>query len=463
MNDMSSLSLRRPARASILLTLGLLFAPMWFAADSLFSFPANARQARPNYARQIEPILLEKCMACHNHSTRKGELNLESYDALKSGGKRGNPIVPGSSVDSLLVKMIEGTMKPQMPLGDRLSPDEIKIIKAWIDAGAPGPTEISDKEVHTPAINRDATSAIPNIKPSVPVKSAISALSFAEDGSLLAVGRYQEVELLNLGNGQFTGKLAGEASQVRALAFSPDGKLLAAAGGNPGQFGEIKLWDVAGRNELRVIRGHRDNIFAVAFSPDGRTLATCSYDRLIKLWDVASGNEIKTLKDHTDAVFSIAFSPDGKRLASASADRTVKIWDVASGQRLYTLNDALDAVNTIVFHPSGRILMGAGADRTIRLWALDQAEGRQINSLIAHEDAINVLALSPDGKLLASAGADNALKLWNATTLEEHLTIERQPDWVFALSFSPDGKQLAAGRYDGSIAIYDPFTGKKVN
>jgi WD40 repeat protein/mono/diheme cytochrome c family protein len=422
---------------------------------------ARAVQTKPNYVKQIEPLLLEKCAACHNHTTRKGELNLETYEALMAGGKRGAAIIPGKSSESLLVKMIEGVVKPRMPLGDELSAEEIKLLKAWIDAGAAGPEKAAAKS--EPAAN-ESTNSLPNIKPSKDASAPVSAIAFHPDGSLIALGKYQLVELRDAKTSKPVAPISGFTNQVRAVAFSSDGKLLAAAGGNPAQFGEVKIWDVAERRELRTIRGHRDNIFSVAFSPANNSgsqlLATCSYDRMIKLWDVATGNEVKNLKDHTDAVFAVAFSPDGKLLASASADRTVKIWDVATGVRLYTLSDALDAVNSIAFHSSGKLLAGAGADRIIRIWEIGATEGRQVKSLIAHEDAINVIAFSPDGKTLASAAADKSLKLWDAAKLEEFHSAEKQSDWIFSLSFNPDGKRLAVGRYDGSIDFYDSTTGK---
>jgi WD40 repeat protein len=417
-------------------------------------------QTQPGF-EQVATIFQEKCIVCHNHTTRKGDLNLESYESLMTGGKRGVSIIPGKSGESLLGKMIEGVVKPRMPLGDELSADEIKLIKTWIDSGASGPNAAATKtETVSPATTRSI--AVPDIKPKATAKAAISALAFSKDNSLIAVGGYLEVELLNAHDGKSVARLPGHANQIRSVAFSPDGKLLAAAGGNPSQFGEVKIWDVAARKELLTIRGHRDNIFAVAFSPDGKALATCSYDKMVKLWDVATGSEIKNLKDHTDAVFSVAFSPDGKLLASASADRTVKIWDVATGIRLYTLSDALDSVNSIAFSPSGKLLAGAGADRIIRLWEIGATEGRQVKSLIAHEDAVNVIAFSPDGKTLASAAADKSLKLWDAAKLEELHSPEKQSDWIFSLSFSPDGKRLAVGRYDGSIGFYDPITGKNL-
>jgi WD40 repeat protein len=420
--------------------------------------PALGFQTQSGF-RQVETIFQEKCVACHNHTTRKGDLNLESYESLIAGGKRGAAIVSGKSSESLLVKMIEGSVKPKMPLGDELSFEEIKRIKAWIDSGAIGPDKALAKPESAPV---ELATSLPNIKAAKDATASVSALAFQPKGSLIALGKYKEVELRDAKTGKTIPPIPGLSNQVRALAFSADGKLLAAAGGNPAQFGEIKIWDVATRKELHSIRGHRDNIFSVAFSPDGKLLATCSYDRMVKLWDVTTGTEVKNLKDHTDAVFAVVFSPDGKLLASASADRTVKIWDVANGARLYTLNDALDAMNTIAFHPNGKLLAGAGADRIIRIWEIGATEGRQIKSLIAHEDAINAIAFSPDGNLLASAGADKLLKLWDATKLEELHTAEKQSDWIFSLSFSPDGKRLAVGRYDGSVGFYDPVTGKRM-
>ena len=413
----------------------------------------------------VDAIIQDKCIVCHNHTTRKGDLNLESYAALMNGGKRGAPVIAGKSAESLLVKFLEGTMKPQMPLGDQLSAVEIKAFKDWIDTGAKGETAMGRQgdganvgggaktEAPSPKPN------IPDIKPTIPVKAAISSL--AMHGAMIAIGSYQQIELLN-SEGKLLNKLSGASNQVRALAFSPDGKLIAAAGGNPAQFGEVKIYNVTDGKEVNSMRGHRDNIFSIAFSPDGKMLATCSYDKMVKLWDVASGKELKNLKDHTDAVFAVAFSPDGKLLASAAADRNVKIWDVATGERLYTLNESLDAVNTIAFHPSGKFLAGAGADRIIHIWEIGAKDGKQVRSLISHEDVINQIAYSPDGKIIVSTGADKVIKFWDSSNLAELKVLEKQSDWVMAMAFSPDGKQLAVGRFDGSVVIYDYHSGKGV-
>lgn len=437
----------------------LKFSLTAFTVALLLASSHTRPQSVTSYSK-VDAIFQSRCVACHGHTSRASGLNLESFEGLINGGKRGAPVIAGRSSESLIVKFIDGTLMPRMPLGDQLSSDEISTIKAWIDAGAKGPTVAA---AMTDVMKSEATGKanIPDIRPTVPVRAAISSLAFHPNGSMLALGGYKDIELVGT-DGKTVARLEGCASQVRGLAFSPDGKLLAAAGGSPGQFGEIKIWNVAERKEVQSIRGHRDNIFAVAFSPDGRLLATCSYDRMIRLWDTTSGKEIRNLKDHTDAVFSLAFSPDGRLLASASADRTIKVWNVATGERLYTLGDGLDAMNTVAFHPSGKMLAGAGADRVIRLWEVSEKEGHQLRSLIAHEDAINQLLFSPDGKTLASTGADKVIRLWDAATLTEIKVLEPQPDWVFAVAYTPDSSKLAVGRYDGSAVLYDLRNGKGV-
>src|SRR5205814_6787002 len=109
--------------------------------------------------------------------------------------------------------------------------------------------------------------------PKVPVKPQIGALAYRPDGKLMALGTYKEVRLADAA-GKVVGALTGHAEQVRAVAFSPDGQLLAAAGGLPARKGEVKVWDVEKRSLVRTIEGHTDAIYSDAFSPDGKTLAT---------------------------------------------------------------------------------------------------------------------------------------------------------------------------------------------
>jgi WD40 repeat protein len=283
----------------------------------------------------------------------------------------------------------------------------------------------------------------------------IYSLAWRPDGAVLAVGGYKETRLVDAATRKPAGALPGSAEAVRALAFTRDGKRLAAAGGLPARKGEVLIWDVAAQTVSVRIDGHSDCIYAAAFSPDGATLATASYDKLIKLWDVVTGKERRTLRDHIDAIYALAFTADGKRLVTGAADRSVKVWDAATGERLYTLSESTDGVNTIALSPDGKRVAAGGLDKTIRIWSLGEKEGTLRNTLIAHEDAILKLAWSPDGSTLASASADRSIKFFRAADLTEVRAITKLPDWAFGLEFAPDSKTLAAGFFNGRLEIYE--------
>ena len=389
-------------------------------------------------------VLQANCLACHDRRLHSGKLVMETREDLLRGGAHGPAVVAGRSRESSLLLRVTGEEKPKMPLEGELKPAEIEVLRAWIDAGAPA----------WGAAAADAPLAVPDVKPAAPVAAPVSALAYSPDGRLLAAAGFRETRLLDAGTGQTRSVLEGATDMVRALAFSPDGRVAAGAGGSPARYGEIVLWDVSTGQVLRRIQGHKDYIYGLAFSPDGKLLASSSYDRLVKIWDAASGAELRTLKEHTDAVFPVAFSPDGRRLASGGADRTVKLWDVETGRRLFTLSDAADVVTTLAFHPSGRMLSASGADKHIRTWRLE-ADGAVLQqSIIAHEAEVTRIAYLPDGDRLVSASADRTVKIWNLRTGEVARVFPQQPDWVLGLAVSPDGATVAVGRYDGSIARY---------
>ena len=390
----------------------------------------------------VAPIFNNRCAGCHSTAAHMGGLILEDYTGAMKGGSHGAVIVAGKSTESRMVLMITGQVKPAMPMdGTKLAESDIAKIKAWIDAGAPAPA------AGVSAAPKPAAK-LPHIDPLIPAKPQIYDLAWSPDGKLIALAGFRSVRLVDAESKQQIAELSGEADAVRAVAFSRDGKLLAAAGGLPARSGEVKIWDVASRKLVSTIHGHADCIFAVAFTPDGKSVATSSYDKLIKLWDVADGKEVRTFKDHIDAIYALAFTPDGKRLVSGAADRTVKVWDVATGERLYTLSEPQDGINTVAIDPTGHYVAAGGLDKSIRIWSLGEKSGTLENSLIAHEDAILRLAWSPDGKMLASSSADRTVKIFTVPDLNEVQSFP-QTDWVYGLGYSPDGHRIAVGQFDG--------------
>lgn len=438
--------------------------PLAFLAAGL---PGAAGGDSPDYARDVVPIVKQHCLVCHTGVMveTSGKLRMESLADLLKGGVHGPAIVPGRSAESLLVKRIEGTIQPKMPLQGSLPPEQVALIKAWIDAGAPAGAapgaSVAPPVGSAPAVSIAApVASLPDIAPRKPVPAPVDATAFRPDGKAFAVGGYKEVRIVDAARGSVT-TWPGGTDLVRALAWSPDGRFLAAAGGLPLQSGEVVIFDAAAARPARRIAGHSDAVGSVAWSPDGTLIATGSYDKLVKLWDAAGGREVRTLKEHTDAVFPVAFSPDGRTLASGGGDRTVKLWDVATGRRLYTLSDPLDSVYAVAFHPSGRRLAAGGADKMIRIWDLAADGGSLVQALIAHDDAVLALAWSPDGRALWSAAADRLVKRWDAAEGRETAVLEPQPDWPQAIALSPDGRDLAVGRLDGSAALYATDTARK--
>jgi WD40 repeat protein len=423
--------------------------------------PTSLNAAASDYSA-VDAIFSAYCLDCHGSKDPEGAFVLENFQSLMKGGEIGAAVIPGKSSDSLLVHMIEGRFQKDgktkiMPPGKRkkLTPEEILVIKGWIDSGAEGPAmPLAAKPL-----------VIPRILPRGAPRNPINALAWTAGPAMVALGRYGVIELRSATDLALVRKFPGHTGNVNALAFSPDGSQLFAVAGQPGVSGEVRQWSVADGKLVRVIEAHKDAIYSLALSPDGHLLATGSYDQKIKLWDSATGGELKTLNGHNGCIYDLAFRPDGKILASASADRTVKLWDVASGERRDTLSQSLKEVYTVAFSPDGKRLLAGGADNRIRIWHISDSAAETTNPLLdskfAHEGSILNLCFSPDGKLLLSSADDRTVRLWNVEPFEERLLLEKQPDWPPALGFVSN-QMAVVGRMDGSVAMYDLSTGKAV-
>jgi hypothetical protein len=423
----------------------------------------GAAASTPDYGRDVAPIFRKYCLGCHNAQEAQGGLVLETYPQALHGGEHGAIVVAGHAETSRLILVLEKRIEPAMPPEGNKGPSaaEIGLLKAWIHAGARAP------KANSPAV---AEIVAPKIEPVGKVRTPIAAVAFSPDGRWLAAAQYRRVEILSAPERTSPGAgssglkqpvllkaLAGISGNVNGVGFSADGTLLFAAAGEAGLFGELSLWNTADWSRRITLRGHRDALLGAALSPDGKLVATASYDQTIRLWDVATGKELRVLKGHNGAVFDVAFDPTGHLLASASGDRTVKLWDVASGERLDTFSQPTKDQYAVVFSPDGQRVIAGGVDSRIRVWQLSPSakEGTNvlIESLFAHDGPIVRLAISRDGRWIASSSEDRTIKIWDAARFTQVEKLADQSDWTTALAIAPDNRTLAAGRMDGSLSI----------
>jgi WD40 repeat protein len=241
-------------------------------------------------------------------------------------------------------------------------------------------------------------------------------------------------------------------SPVQALAFAPDGKTLAAAGGND----PVRLWEPNTGKEVRQLRAQW--VQALAWSPDGKLLAGGDAFRVVHLWETTGGKEVARFQGHTGALLALAFSPDGKLVASAGHDRTIRLLDVAAQKEIAVLTGHRCEVTCLAFSPDGKRL-ASGGDWTVRLW---DVPGGKIPRQLDAGCAVAAVAFSPDGTTLASAGDDNVIRLWDAArgVVRQRLTGHKQP--VTGLAFLSGGKGLVSLGRDRTVRVWDLEKGAEV-
>jgi WD40 repeat protein len=295
------------------------------------------------------------------------------------------------------------------------------------------------------------------------------SVAFSPDGRTLAAGitnqlpPHFEVRLWDMEAAEPNGSLTQHDYVVWSLAFSPDGKTLAAACVELAD-GHIVLWDLTTRRVRRILKGHKGGAYAVAFGPDTQTLAVGAGDGSVKVWDASTGELQSTIAAHKAPLEALAISPDGKVLATASRSGRVKLWDILTGQSLVTLNGHTGSVDAVAFAPDGKTLATGSSDRTVKLW--NTATYRELATLRSHRSGVEGVAFSPDGRTLASGSMDSSVKLWDVNTMKERATLGRPESNTFAfvssVAFSPDGRTLAAGCYDQHVKLWDVATGRQL-
>ncbi len=280
-------------------------------------------------------------------------------------------------------------------------------------------------------------------------RGAVSALAFSGDGtSLVTASRDGTVRLWDA-EGRELRRHSVEVGMFDALGLSADGKLLA-RGGLP-----VQVWDTATGKLLRWARADEEGGEALAFSPDGKVLASASAGTMT-LREVATGRELRRFPCHR-LCRQLLFSPDGKKLASTSAHGPFFVWESATGKLLYQRGEFASSKRELApllaFSPNGRTLAETDSlGLWIRLWEV--ATGGQRHEWLSLQPGVRCFAFSPDSTILAVADAANTT-LWQVATGEELGRLEGHRAAITALAWSPDGRRLASGSWDSTALVWD--------
>jgi dipeptidyl aminopeptidase/acylaminoacyl peptidase len=423
----------------------------------LLASPFAFAQDKPvSYFRDIRPIFNSNCNACHKPEKNKGELDMTSFASLMKGGKHGPAVAPGAPDKSKLVEMISGS-DPDMPKdADPLRKEQISLIEKWITQGAKDDTPAAGTSVvRTPVY------AAPPV---------ISAMAFSPDGSILAVSGYHEILLHKSDGSGLIARLIGESPRIEALAFSSDGKRLAACGGAPAEFGQVQIWDVATHRAIKTFNISTDELYGVSFSPDAKSVAFGGADKVVHRINIADGREMLDFKAHADWVLATDFTHDGKQLVSAGRDRAMKLIDLESGRFVDDINNPLEACLCLAIHPKQEQILYGGDLGNARLYQISDNQkrtaGRNDTNLLVtfpqQGSPVTAVAFSPDGYTVA-LGSMGQVRTYDLADPEKLvLSLSGFGGPVYSIVYQPDGARLAAAGYDGAIRIYDAKNGKVV-
>lgn len=422
-----------------------------------------------SFDRQIRPILQAHCHGCHQPAKASGDYVMTRFDALTRGGESEEPaIVPGDPDGSYLVEQIraeEGeALMPQE--GEPLTSDQFKLIVDWIRQGAQ-----DDTPAQAAAYDMDHP-------PQYAAPPVVTSLDFSPDGSVLAISGYHEVVIHHADGSGIASRLVGLSDRIESVAFSPEGRRLAVAGGSPCRQGELQIWNWKEKELERSIIIGADTLYGASWSPDGRWISFGCPDHTVRVIEADTGNQILFNGAHEDWVLDTVFSVKADHLVTVSRDMSMKLIHVATERFVDNITSITPGalkggLNAVDRHPERDEVAAGGADGVARLYRMYREKARKIGddyNLIrafpAQPGRIFDLEFSPDGQRLvvgSSLDGRGVVRVYAVEDGKQLLDLPIPDGGVYAVAFHSDGTRIAAGGFDGRVRIAEVSSGKIVH
>ncbi len=251
--------------------------------------------------------------------------------------------------------------------------------------------------------------------------AATSAFFTTADARIVTRSAFPDWQLSASLGGSEDGGDSIFVDRVLSLAFSPDGKLLAAGGGEASRSGQVTLWNLADNSLVRQFPdAHSDTVYGLEFSADGKFLASAAADKFVKVFNVATGEFVRAFEGHTHHVMDVTWKGDGTALASAGADNAIKVWNAETGEQSKTITTYTRQVTSLQYVGMQDMIVSSSGDK--RVFFHTASNGNPAREFKGSTDYVYRAATTPDGTVVVSGGEDGSVRVWNAADATEIVT-----------------------------------------
>ncbi len=428
-----------------------------------------------SFKRDVAPIFLENCVACHDAKKAEGGYRIDTFTELSKSGDSGvMPLKVSKDGGSELLRRltVEDAFERMPAETEALTADQIKVVSDWIGQGAMFDGDDPDTKLPFVIPAREYPAA-----PTVyPARLQVTAVAFSTGSDLLLSGGYNEILVWDI-QGNLQGRLGNVGQQTYAIAFAPlssdvqaksagsgGGSRVAlerqvvVASGRPGFAGDVRVIDLESQEVTAVLAVCDDIVLDLAFRPDGKKLAVASADKTIRIIDMETLEVQRILLSHADFVNAIAWSKDGEKLVSASRDKSAKVFNAETGQLLISYQGHGNAVRGVFMLPDGQQVVSTGSDKKMHRWNVSDAKKTAEVSLGGEGYRIAVA-----GDFAFVPSSDNKLVKVDLTKNQVAADFNGHTDWVLCSAVHSDHTKVATGSYDGEIRVWNLSDGTLVS